>query len=171
MSARTQDHEEIRKPSPTLKAYLEPCRLGEAVVSPYVRKMINEIVQAFPQPVNEGEMTARLGISRRWLQKLCGKTFGQSYIRLLRRLWVYQALHLMQQTELDNGEIALQLNYTEESSMARDFRKILGYSPGVARMHLGEKPPEELLPPIFNHPAQNEFAFGLKSAQSVLRSE
>ncbi len=45
MSARTQDHEEIRKPSPALKAYLETCRLDEAVVSPYVRKMINEIVK------------------------------------------------------------------------------------------------------------------------------
>lgn len=52
---------------------------------------------------------------------------------------------MMQYSSLDNQEIAMQLNYTEESSMARDFRKDLGYSPAEARLRLTHVTPEELL--------------------------
>jgi len=92
------------------------------------------------------EFALRLGIDRGWLHKLCKEAFGISLTALLRSVWVHQALRMMQHTTLDNMEIALQLDYSEESSMAREFRKELGYCPTEARTQLIEKSPEELLP-------------------------
>ncbi len=63
----------------------------------------------------------------------------------MRRIWVYQALNLMQNTNLDNTEISLQLNYSDENSLARIFRKELGFTPSEARQRLTKQTPEELL--------------------------
>ena len=63
----------------------------------------------------------------------------------MRRIWVYQALNMMQNTNLDNTEISLQLNYSDETSLARIFRKELGYNPTEARKRLIRYSPEELL--------------------------
>lgn len=127
-----------------LKAVLETCCPG-SLSTPYVRRMIDKIVQAFPHRLTEPEVAKRLGISQRWLQKTCQQAFGKTFKRLLRRIWIHQALRLMQKTTLDNLEIAQQLNYSEESSLARDFRKELGYSPTEARKRLTVQSPEALL--------------------------
>jgi AraC-like DNA-binding protein len=127
-----------------LKAFLETCCPG-SLSTPYVRRMIDEIVHAFPHRLAESEMAKRLGISQRWLQKTCRQAFGKTFKRLMRRIWIHQALRLMQKTTLDNVEIAQQLNYSEESSLARDFRKELGYNPTKARRRLIEQSPEALL--------------------------
>ncbi len=126
-----------------LKEFLQSCCQG--TVSRHVRKMIDEIIHAFPYRLHENEIARRLEISRSWVHKLCRQAFGLTFTRLLRRIWVYQALRLMQRTNLDNVEIAEQLNYSEESSLARDFRKELGYSPTEARKRLAEQSPEALL--------------------------
>ena len=42
-------------------------------------------------------------------------------------------------------DIDLQLNYSEESSMTRDFHKVLGYSPSEARVLLTNHSPKDLL--------------------------
>lgn len=128
-----------------LKEFLASCYPGSFAVPPHVRKMIDGIIHAFPHRLHESEMARRLGINRSWVQKLCRQAFGLTFTRLLRRLWVHQALRLMQRTNLDNVEIAVQLNYSEESSLARDFRKELGYNPTEARKRLAEQSPETLL--------------------------
>jgi AraC-like DNA-binding protein len=48
-------------------------------------------------------------------------------------------------TALDNSDIAIRLNYSEESSMARDFRKELGLSPKETRRQLQKYHPREIL--------------------------
>lgn len=88
-----------------LKAFLETCCPG-SLSTPYVRRMIGEIVRAFPHRLTEPDMAKRLGISQRWLQKTCQQAFGKTFKRLLRRIWIHQALRLMQKTTLDNLEIA-----------------------------------------------------------------
>lgn len=128
-----------------LREFLMSCCSSHLSTSPHVRKMIDEVIRAFPHRLHENEMAERLGISRSWLQKLCRQVFGVTFVRLMRRLWIYQALRLMQRTTLDNVEIALQLCYSEESSLARDFRKELGYNPTDARQRLAEQSPEALL--------------------------
>lgn len=128
-----------------LREYLEASWSKSFTHSPISGKLIDEIVRAFPRRLKEPQMAERLGKSRSSLQKLCKKAFGRTYPHLLRRIWVCQALRLMQHTTLDNGEIALHLNYTEESNLARDFRKELGYNPTEARQRLREHGPRELM--------------------------
>lgn len=128
-----------------LKGFLLASYPESMAVSAHIRKMIDEIVHAFPHRLQQAEMSARLGISRSWLHKLCGQAFGQPLNRIMRRIWVHQALRMMRHIGLDNTEIALHLNYSEESSMARDFRKELDCSPGEARERLANHSPVEIM--------------------------
>ncbi len=136
-------HEIIRHGE--LKKYLESCRASGFPSSPHTRRVSEEILHAFPRRLREDEMAQRLGKSRSRVQKFCRQFFGMAYTRLLRRLWVYQALRLTEYTTCSNGEIALQLNYSEESNFARDFRKELKCSPSEARLRLSQQNPEKLL--------------------------
>ena len=112
---------------------------------PHIRKIINIIADTFPRKLNENEFAEQLGISTRWLRTLCKQAFKIKFNKLMRRIWIYQALRIMQLTNFDNTEIALLLNYSEEGSMARDFNKELGYSPTEARKLLANHIPEEML--------------------------
>ncbi len=113
--------------------------------SPYVGKIINEIVHGFPHRWRVRDLSLKLGISPRRLQMICREAFGKPFTRLTRGVWIYQALKLMENTELSNGEIAVQLDYSEETSLARAFRKELGFNPSEARKRLADERPEELL--------------------------
>jgi len=128
-----------------LKHWLESHYPGALETSPYMLRFISKIVRTFPHRLQLGETAGWLGISRRWLQKLCRQAFGVSFTRLMRRLYLHQALRMIRYTGLDNSEIALHLNYSEESSLARDFRKELGCTPNEARQRLSGNTPEELL--------------------------
>ena len=128
-----------------LKEFLKEHFLKGTDVSPYICKLIDEIVYNFPHRLNVTESANKLGIDRGWLCKLCKQTFGKSPTCLLRTIWVHQALRMMKHTNLDNLDIALHLNYTEQSSMARDFHKELGCNLSEARMLLTNKSPEDLV--------------------------
>lgn len=128
-----------------LKEFLERSCPGSLDSSLHISKMIDIIVHTFPQRLSESEIAQRLGISRRWLQRLCRQAFGKTFSRLMRYIRIHQALQLMRHTTLDNADIALQLNYSESSHLARDFRSELGYTPHEARSRLASKNPEELL--------------------------
>lgn len=128
-----------------LEEFLQSCCPGGLATSPYVRKIVDGIVHSFPHRLHANDMAQNLGIGRRRFQDVCKQAFGISFLQLIRRIWVHQALRMMQHTSLDNTDIALQLNYREESSLARDFRKELGYNPNEARKRLNKDTPEELL--------------------------
>ncbi len=113
--------------------------------SRYVGKIVNEIIHTFPRRLPESHVAEKLGISPRWLRTICRQAFGRTFTQLMRQIRVLQALRLMKHTTLDNLDVALQLNYSEESNMARDFRKELGYNPCEARKRLCECTPNELL--------------------------
>lgn len=119
---------------------------GEKLASsPHINKLVDQIIQLFPHRPSANMIAKRLDISRSWLHRLCREAFGKSFSSFIRQIWVYQALRMMKYTPLDNTEIALHLNYSEESSLARDFRKELGCSPTKARQLLAQKMPKELL--------------------------
>ncbi len=127
-----------------LQEFLQFCYPG-SVNTPHIRKMIQGIVHSFPHRLNEEQMATRIKISRSYLKKMCRQAFGKPFTQVMRRIWIYQALHMMRYTDLDNTEIALQLNYSEESNMARDFRKELSCSPSEARRQLLQLSPADIL--------------------------
>jgi AraC-like DNA-binding protein len=128
-----------------LREFLESqCPAGRRS-SPHASRLVNDITQTFPRRLTTDEASRRLGISTRRLQTICRETFSRSFTHLLRLIWVHQALTMMQNTCLDNTEIALRLGYEDESSLARIFRKELGYSPSEARRLLAGQTPNGLL--------------------------
>lgn len=112
--------------------------------SKYGKRIVTTMIRIFPQRLSEEEVSDELGISRVWIQRECKKAFNITYIQLARLLRVYQAARLMHRTHLDNNQIAICLNYSEESSMARDFRKVLHLSPTEARKKLFDYAPDRL---------------------------
>ena len=129
-----------------LKRHLESRYPGCLASSIYVHKMIDLIVQKFPQRLKEKDVAESLDISMQWLESLIVKGFGMNYSRFIRRIWVYQALLMMNNTMLSNSEIAEELYWTEETNMGRDFNKELHISPGKARkLLLSGMGPEEFL--------------------------
>jgi AraC-like DNA-binding protein len=128
-----------------IEELLNVCNHGRLTSSPHVSKIIRAIIHTFPHRLREGEMARQLGMSQRWLRMLCRQAFNRTYVQLRRRIFVHQALRMMKHTNLDNIEIAMQLNYSEEGSMFRDFRKELGFSSAEARKRLACCTPEELL--------------------------
>lgn len=128
-----------------MRSFLEFCCPGGLTSSPYVNRMVNEIVTAFPRRLTTSELSRQLGLSPRRVQMICREAFGKPFTRLMRRIWVYHALKLMSNTSLDNTEIALQLDYSDASSLARIFRKELGCSPNDARKLLANSSPREVL--------------------------
>ncbi len=128
-----------------LRAFLDSQCPAGVRFSPHVAKLVDEIVRAFPRRLTTDDASQRLGIKARRLQTLCREAFGRSFTHLLRLIWIRQALTTMQNTSLDNTEIALRLGYEDESSLARIFRKELGLSPSEARRRLTGRTPDELL--------------------------
>jgi transcriptional regulator GlxA family with amidase domain len=128
-----------------LREYLRSRWPDSLTSSPHIHKLIEEIIHTFPHRMKVSELAIALGIDRGWLHKACKQAFGIPVTTLLRQVRVRQALHMMKHTNLRNAEIAFGLSYTEESSMARDFHKELGYCPNEARRRLTEQSPEEVL--------------------------
>jgi AraC-like DNA-binding protein len=128
-----------------LREYLQSRWPDSLTSSPHIHKLIEEIIYTFPHRMKVNEMAVTLGIGRGWLHKACKQAFGIPLTTLVRQVRVHQALRMMKHTNLDNAEIAWHLYYTEESSMAREFHKELGYCPNEARRRLTEQSPEEVL--------------------------
>jgi len=128
-----------------IKKFFEYFYQDSFTLSSYTNKIIKIILNTFPNRLHENEFARQLGVTPRWIRKLCNQAFKIKFSKLMRRIWVYQALRLVKLTNFDNGEIALLLNYSEEGSMVRDFRKELGYSPTKARELLMNYNPEDML--------------------------
>lgn len=104
----------------------------------YAKKIINKIIEKFPQRLTEENIAKEISLSARWMYQQCKNSFGITYKNLLRIIWVYQAVRLIKKTDFDNSYIAMQLNYKELSSMDRDFRKVLNLSPNEVRKKLSK---------------------------------
>ena len=110
----------------------------------HAEEIKNIVIRSFQKDVSEDDISKELGITKRWLQKILKNNLGITFKRLLRILRIYAALKLLCETNLDNYDIALKLNYTEESNMARDFRKELHICPAEARKRLALMKPKYL---------------------------
>jgi AraC-like DNA-binding protein len=110
---------EAEKPLPTL--------------SPRMRKAFELILASFPNVQSICDLSTSLRTHRRCLEREFRKTFGLSYVQFIRVLCMYESWRLMQHTGLDNSEIALRLQYREETHFARDCRKAFNLNPTQLR--------------------------------------
>ncbi len=112
---------------------------------PHAARIIDEVIKILPEIPDEKQVANRLNISQRALQKQLNKSLNTTFSKLARLFRVYYAMNLLYKTKYNNSEIAFKINYTEESSMARDFRVVLGLCPNETRIKLLVLTPKEIL--------------------------
>lgn len=127
-----------------MRAFLESQVCAEAPTTE-AYTIIGEIQHILPRRPELSSIAQALDLSVRRVQTLFQDQFGCTFSRLTRRILIFRALNLMKHSRLDQTEIALELGYSEHSSLSRIFRKELGYPPSAARNYLDRYDPAHLL--------------------------
>jgi AraC-like DNA-binding protein len=78
-------------------------------------------------------MAQMVGISAPQLERLCRRTLGIPPQQLLQRLRLEHAVLLITTTSMSLGEISAECGFYDQSSFTRQFRKVLGLTPGAYR--------------------------------------
>lgn len=113
---------------------LEPSVPREGGLPPAMAHRIREYIDSrLAEKVNLEELAGIAGLSVHHFARAFRQSMGippHHYI-LQRRL--EQAERLLRDTELPLSEIALQVGFSDQSHLARHFRRVTGISPGAAR--------------------------------------
>ncbi|MDP4803885.1 MAG: helix-turn-helix transcriptional regulator [Candidatus Nanopelagicales bacterium] len=80
-----------------------------------------------------GELAAVAQLSTSQLERLCRRTLGMAPRGVLQRLRIENAVRLLATTTLTAGEIAAACGFYDQSSFTRQFRSVLGLTPGAFR--------------------------------------
>lgn len=84
-------------------------------------------------PWRVSEMAQVAGISATSLERLARRTLGLPPQQLLQRLRLEHAVTLITQTNMTLGNISAECGFYDQSSFTRQFRKVLGLTPGAYR--------------------------------------
>jgi PAS domain S-box-containing protein len=87
------------------------------------------------RPWRVSDLTTLTGMSPVQLERLCRRTLGLSPRSLIQRLRIEHAVHLILTTEETLGAIAVNCGFYDQSSFNRQFRGVLGITPGAYRYH------------------------------------
>lgn len=90
--------------------------------------------QDYPEtPVRIGDLAARVGLSVFQFDQRIRAMFGLSAGQYLTRLRIDRASERLRRTEEPIAEIALDCGYADQTAFTRQFRKVVGLSPGQYR--------------------------------------
>ncbi|MGF1647190.1 MAG: helix-turn-helix domain-containing protein [Kineosporiaceae bacterium] len=78
-------------------------------------------------------LAAAAGLSRPRFQRLCTATLGLPPTKLVQRLRIERAVRLATTTTLPFGDIAAECGFYDQASFTRQFRAVLGLTPGAYR--------------------------------------
>lgn len=95
--------------------------------------LINQVVDAVesdPDLVRVTQLCERFALTERSLQRLTRRRLGLSPKWLIRRRRLHEAVERLQRTEADLATLALDLGYTDQAHLTRDFRSATGFTPG-----------------------------------------
>jgi len=79
------------------------------------------------------EMADVAGLSSPQLERLCRRTLGIPPQKLLQRLRLEHAVHLITSTEMSMGDISAECGFYDQASFTRQFRSVLELTPGAYR--------------------------------------
>ena len=79
------------------------------------------------------EMAAIAQLSPVQLERQCRRTLGLSPRRLLQRIRIEHAVHLITTPDATLGDISVACGFYDQSSFTRQFRSVLGLTPGAYR--------------------------------------
>ncbi len=118
--------------------------LGIAVLSVDLHSQVNSahaglarVIAAMREridlPWRVAQMAEMAGVSSPSLERLARRTLGLPPQQLLQRLRLEHAVALITQTSMSMGDIAAECGFYDQSSFTRQFRKVLGLTPGAYR--------------------------------------
>lgn len=109
-----------------LQAHMNSAHGGLAQALIEVRSRIDE-------PWRVSEIAEIAGLSTKQLERLTHRTLGLPPRAILQRLRIEHAVRLMSTTTMTVGEIAHACGFYDQSSFTRQFRAVLGLTPGAYR--------------------------------------
>ena len=118
--------------------------VGVAVLSIDLQSQVNSahaglagVIAAVRRDIHHGwrvaEMARVAGLSSTQLERLCRRTLGIPPQKLLQRLRLEQAVHLISTTSMSMGDVAAECGFYDQASFTRQFRSVLGLTPGAYR--------------------------------------
>ena len=113
-----------------LQSQMDSAHSGLAAALDAVRAEIDH-------PWRVGELADIAGLSTTQLERLCRRTLGMAPRGVLQRLRLEHAVLLLSTTALTAGEIASACGFYDQSSFTRQFRSVLGLTPGAYRRSPG----------------------------------
>ena len=94
---------------------------------------LEAVRESIDYPWRIGEIADLAGLSATQLERLCRRTLGMSPRGVLQRLRIENAVRLLSTTDLTAGEVAAACGFYDQSSFTRQFRAVLGLTPGAYR--------------------------------------
>jgi PAS domain S-box-containing protein len=85
------------------------------------------------RPWRVADLAALAGLSPKQLERLARRTLGLSPQRLVQRLRLEHAVHAIVTTDASLGEISAECGFYDQSSFTKQFRAVLGVTPGAYR--------------------------------------
>ena len=114
------------------------CR-SAAGVADQVKRVIQYIEQNFADPNASADTVADyVGLNKAYLTRIFKQKTGFSYMDLLGRLRMEQAMILLKDPTLSVTEVVAAVGYVDESSFRRKFRSVYGVS--ITEFRAGKKP-------------------------------
>jgi transcriptional regulator GlxA family with amidase domain len=93
-----------------------------------------ELMESHPgEPLRRSEMSRRIGISVRQLDRLFAEKLGTSYAEHYRRIRLDRAHDLLRQSAVSITEIALGCGFSSASHFSRAYREVFGMTPAGER--------------------------------------
>jgi PAS domain S-box-containing protein len=109
-----------------LNAQLESGHSGLAAAIDAIRADVG-------RPWRLADLAALAGLSPKQLERLARRTLGLSPQRLVQRLRLEHAVHAIVTTRASLGDIASECGFYDQSSFTKQFRAVLGVTPGAYR--------------------------------------
>lgn len=118
--------------------------VGVAVLSIDLQSQVNsahsglaQVIAAVRKDIHHGwrvsEMAQVAGLSSTQLERLCRRTLGIPPQKLLQRLRLEHAVHLISTTGMSMGDVSAECGFYDQASFTRQFRSVLGLTPGAYR--------------------------------------
>ena len=118
--------------------------VGVAVLSIDLQSQVNsahaglaEVIAAVRRDIHAGWRVAQMAdvaeLSSSQLERLCRRTLGIPPQKLLQRLRLEHAVQLITSTTMSMGDISAECGFYDQASFTRQFRSVLGLTPGAYR--------------------------------------
>ena len=108
--------------------------LGMGVTNGVVQKAVSLMEAAIEDPIPLSELTRRMGVSQRQLERLCRRYLGVTPAQYYVQLRLERARRMLRQTDMSVAELATACGFVSLSHFAKVYRRHYGCSPREDRI-------------------------------------